>query len=169
MNIGKQSKTLNKSQIEIVRSFFRSKRNGIRNETIFLLSVKSGMRSKEISRLSWKMSVKSDGSLDDNIHLTNSSSKYNGGRIIPIHKDLKKNLSILYEDHKKLKSFNIDTSFVVRTERSPFTTSQNIFFNHVNDIRFNYKEINFLFNLIFLKNYYTHQVFQKNLINFLVL
>jgi len=126
MGIGKQSKTLNKSQIQMVRSFLRSKRNGLRNETIFLLSVKSGMRSKEISRLSWKMLVKSDGSLDDNIHLTNSSSKYNGGRIIPIHKDLKKNLSILYDKHKKLQSFNIDTSFVVRTERSPFTTSQTI-------------------------------------------
>ena len=44
MGIGKQSKTLNKSQIQMVRSFLRSKSNGLRNETIFLLSVKSGLR-----------------------------------------------------------------------------------------------------------------------------
>ena len=39
MGIGKQSKTLDKSQIEMVRIFLRSKRNGLRNKTIFLLSV----------------------------------------------------------------------------------------------------------------------------------
>ena len=43
MGIGKQSKTLNKSQIEMMRTFLRSKRNGLRNETIFLLSVKGGL------------------------------------------------------------------------------------------------------------------------------
>ena len=49
MNIGKQSKTLNKSQIQMIRTFLRNQRNGLRDETIFLLSVKSGLRSKEIS------------------------------------------------------------------------------------------------------------------------
>ena len=126
MNIGKQSKTLNKSQIEIVRSFLRSKRNGLRNEIIFLLSVKSGLRSKEISLLSWKMVCKSDGSLDDYINLPNSSTKRNSGRIIPLHKDLKSKLSLLLEKHKKLIYFDINSSFIVRTERSPFTTSQSI-------------------------------------------
>ena len=126
MGIGKQSKTLNKSQIEIVRSFLRSKRNGLRNEIIFLLSVKSGLRSKEISLLSWKMVCKSDGSLDDYINLPNSSTKRNSGRIIPLHKDLKSKLSLLLEKHKKLIYFDINSSFIVRTERSPFTTSQSI-------------------------------------------
>ena len=49
MGIGKQSKVLNKSQIEMVSTYLRSKRNGLRNQTIFLLSVKCGLRSKEIS------------------------------------------------------------------------------------------------------------------------
>ena len=77
MGIGKQSKTLNKSQIEMVRTFLKSKRNGLRNETIFLLSVKSGLRSKEISKLSWKMVLNSEGNIDDYINLPNSSSKGN--------------------------------------------------------------------------------------------
>ena len=40
MGIGKQSKTLNKSQIEMMRTYLRSKRNGLRNETIFLFPLK---------------------------------------------------------------------------------------------------------------------------------
>ena len=84
MGIGKQSKVLNKSQIEMVSQYLRSKRNGLRNETIFLLSVKSGLRSKEISQLQWKYVLKSDGdTIDDYINLPNSSSKGKSGRIIP--------------------------------------------------------------------------------------
>lgn len=126
MGIGKQSKTLNKSQIEMVSSYLRSKRNGLRNETIFLLSVKSGLRSKEISQLQWKMVLNSEGTVDDYINLPNSSSKGKSGRIIPLHKSLKSNLELLLTDHKKFKSFDLNSSFVVRTERSPFTTSQTI-------------------------------------------
>ena len=126
MGIGKQSKTLNKSQIEMVRSFLRSKRNGLRNETIFLLSVKSGLRSEEILKLSWKMVLNSERKIDDYINLPNSSSKVNSGRVIPLNKDLKKNLTEYFEHCKKFYGFDKHKSFVVRTERSPFTTSQTI-------------------------------------------
>ena len=124
MGIGKQSKTLNKSQIQMIRTFLRNQRNGLRDETIFLLSVKSGLRSKEISLLSWKMVSKSDETIDDYINLPNSSSKGNGGRIIPLHKDIKENLNLMLEEHRKLYGFDQNKSFIVRTERSPFTTSQ---------------------------------------------
>ena len=127
MGIGKQSKTLNKSQIEMVRTFLRSKRNGLRNETIFLLSVKGGLRSKEISQLSWKEVCDSDGKVSDRISLTNRSSKGLSGRIIPINKDLHKNLiELLDQQQRMFRSFDLNTSFVVRTERSPFTTSQTV-------------------------------------------
>ena len=126
MGIGKQSKTLNKSQIEMVRTFLKSKRNGLRNETIFLLSVKSGLRSKEISKLSWKMVLNSEGNIDDYINLPNSSSKGKSGRIIPLNKDVKENLKELFKKSQNYYGFNKNTSFVVRTERSPFTTSQTI-------------------------------------------
>ena len=126
MGIGKQSKTLNKTQIQMVRTFLRNQRNGLRDETIFLLSVKSGLRSKEISLLSWKMVSKSDETIDDYINLPNSSSKGNGGRIIPLHKDIKENLKLMLEEHRKLYGFDQNKSFIVRTERTPFTTSQTI-------------------------------------------
>ncbi len=126
MGIGIQSKTLNKTQIQMVRTFLRNQRNGLRDETIFLLSVKSGLRSKEISLLSWKMISKSDETIDDFINLPNSSSKGNGGRIIPLHKDIKDNLKVMLEEHRKLYGFDQNKSFIVRTERTPFTTSQTI-------------------------------------------
>ena len=125
--MGKQSKTLNKSQIEMMRSHLRSKRNGLRNETIFLLSVKGGLRSKEISQLSWKEVCDSDGKISDHINLTNRSSKGLSGRTIPINKDLRKNLiELLDQQQRMFRSFDLNTSFIVRTERSPFTTSQTI-------------------------------------------
>ena len=126
MGLCKQSKVLNKRQIEMVSSYLRSKRNGLRNQTIFLLSVKCGLRSKEISQLSWKELCDSNGEVDDYIHLTNQTSKGNSGRTIPLHKSVKTNLILLKEEQQKFRSFDIRTSFVVRTERSPFTTSQTI-------------------------------------------
>ena len=132
MGIGKQAKTLNKSQIEMLRGILRSKRNGLRNETIFLLSVKSGLRAKEISLLSWKMVLKSDGTIDDYINLPNSSSKGRSGRVIPLHKNIKQNLEMMLEKQKIMYGFDQNKSFIIRTERSLSTTSQaivNMFYN----------------------------------------
>jgi integrase/recombinase XerD len=126
MGLGKQSKTLNKSQIQMVSNHLRNGRNGLRNQTIFLLSVKSGLRAKEISQLSWKEVCNSDGRVDTQINLTNQTSKGNSGRVIPLHKSVRENLIELLERHRKYYAFNINTSFIVRTERSPFTTSQTI-------------------------------------------
>ena len=126
MGLGKQSKTLNKSQIQMVSNHLRNGRNGLRNQTIFLLSVKSGLRAKEISQLSWNEVCNSDGEVDTQINLTNQISKGNSGRVIPLHKSVRENLIELLERHKKYRAFIISTSFIVRTERSPFTTSQTI-------------------------------------------
>ena len=127
MGLGKQSKVLNKSQIEMISNYLRSKRNGLRNETIFLLSVKSGLRSKEISQLQWKYVLKSDGdTIDDYINLPNSSSKGKSGRIIPLHKSIRENLQLLLVEHKKYRSFDLNSSFIVRTETALNTSSQAI-------------------------------------------
>lgn len=127
MGLGKQSKVLSKSQIQMVSEYLLNRRNGLRNQTIFLLSVKGGLRSKEISQLQWWMVLRSDGTVDDYISLPNKSSKgKNGGRVIPLHRDLKHNFEVLLKEHQKLRDWDVHTSFIVRTERSPFTTSQSI-------------------------------------------
>ena len=127
MGQGKQAKTLNRSQIKMVADFLGSRRNGLRNQTIFLLSVKSGLRAKEISRLTWAMVLKSDGKLDDYINLTNSSSKgKSGGRTIPLNRDVKKNLKKLFLDHQGVRGFDHSKWFIVQTERSRSTSAQSI-------------------------------------------
>ena len=126
MGLAKQSKVLNKQQIEFVSTYLRSKRNGLRNQTIFLLSVKSGLRAKEIAQLSWREVLNSDGEVDTHINLTNQSSKGNSGRCIPLHKLVRRNLAEMYEYQSMFRYFDPKTSFVIRTERSPFTTSQTI-------------------------------------------
>lgn len=126
MGLAKQSKVLNKQQIEFVSTYLRSKRNGLRNQTIFLLSVKSGLRAKEISQLSWREVLNSEGAIDTHINLTNQSSKGNSGRCIPLHKLVRRNLAEMYEYQSMFRYFDPQTSFVIRTERSPFTTSQTI-------------------------------------------
>ena len=126
MGIGKQSKTLSKNQIEMVSTYLRSKRNGLRNQTIFLLSVKSGLRAKEIASLQWRMVVQPDGKIDDYINLPNSSSKGRSGRVIPLHSSLKVNLNELLEEQSRIRTFDLDTSYIVRTERSASASAQSI-------------------------------------------
>ena len=57
---------------------------------ILLLSVKAGLRAKEIARLTWDMVATSDGDIGTAIHLTNEASKgKDGGRVIPLNKELR--------------------------------------------------------------------------------
>ena len=49
MALGKQSKILSKAQTDAVTSYLGTRRHGLRDQTIFLLSIKAGLRAKEIS------------------------------------------------------------------------------------------------------------------------
>jgi len=103
-----------------------SNRYGLRDQTIFYFSVKCGLRSKEISYLKWWMVMDSDGSVGNYLNLPNSSSKGKSGRVVPLNKDLKKNLEIMLDEHRTLSDFDPQTSFIVRTERSKSTSPQSI-------------------------------------------
>ena len=126
MSLTKQAKTLTTRQVESISRDLVTKRNGLRNQTIFLLSVKAGLRAKEISHLKWSYVVNSDLSIDDYIRLPNSASKGNGGREIPIHPSIKANLHEMLKERMKENSFFIKDKFVVNTERSDHTSSQHI-------------------------------------------
>ena len=54
MGLGKQAKTLSKGQVEAMLAYLSTTRHPERNRLIFLLSVKAGLRAKEIARLNWK-------------------------------------------------------------------------------------------------------------------
>jgi integrase/recombinase XerD len=141
MGLAKQAKTLSYKQIKLVLLHISTTRNATRNRVIFLLSVKAGFRAKEIASLQWKMLVNSDGQMMNEIHLTNIASKgKSSGRVISIHKDLKKALVELYEQISYKKSFDIDNAYVITTERSSHTSAQAI----VNTFQRWYSDLGFI-------------------------
>ena len=126
MGIGKQAKTLNSIQVEVILHHIGNRRNGVRNKVIFLLSIRAGLRAKEIAKLKWSMVVGSDSEIGDSIHLTNEASKGNSGRIIPINKALKATLSELYSRDRIDECFDQTTAYAVTTERSKHSSAQAI-------------------------------------------
>jgi integrase len=140
MSIGKQSKVLTDKQVEVMVSYLSGRRNGLRNRVIFLLSVKSGLRSKEISGLRWSMVVGPDGEVGDTINLTNEVSKGKSGRVIPLNRTLKQSLHDLLMEHRGFQDFDIHTGHLVRTERQDHTSPQSV----VNMFQRWYREVGFV-------------------------
>ena len=84
---GKQAKVLNARQIKAALSWLDNSRHTLRNKVIFLLSCKAGLRSIEISKVTWSMLTDSDGQLSGFLVLPNIATKgKKGGRTIPISK-----------------------------------------------------------------------------------
>ena len=137
MSLTKQAKTLTKAQEKAINSYLGHKRNPLRNQIIFILSIKAGLRAKEIANLKWIHLIGNEGALENNIYLPNIASKGNSGRIIPINSYLKKLLTEQYEIHKSKSRFDPLNDFVVTTERSNRTTPQVI----VNFFQSLYKEL----------------------------
>ncbi|CDB40393.1 site-specific recombinase phage integrase family [Azospirillum sp. CAG:260] len=110
MGIGKRAKILNAKQQTMVLAYLENTRYPLRNEIMFLLSFKAGLRAKEISQLTWSMVCGSERYISDSINLPNNASKGKySGRIIPIHKDLKKLLTDLKQENTNLSSYIITT------------------------------------------------------------
>jgi integrase/recombinase XerD len=121
MGIGKQAKILNRSQVEAVLNHINGRRYGLRNQVIFLLSIRAGLRAKEIAALRWSMIVGADGEVGEYIHLTNDASKGMSGRIIPINRQLRAKVIELFDAGDIVPS-----AHVIRTERSAHTSAQAI-------------------------------------------
>ena len=123
MPLGKQSKVLSDKQVESMGDYLGKRRNGIRNHAILLLTVKAGLRAKEIASLTWSMLVGPDGQLGETINLTNAASKGASGRVIPLNKTLRQSLVLLFDQQSRLPGFSTDWH-VVRSERSKSVSSQ---------------------------------------------
>lgn len=126
MGLSRQAKTLSRQQIEAVSSYLLNRRHGLRDQTIFNLSIRSGLRAKEIASLTWAMVTTSDGKIGDAIHLTNVASKGKSGRIIPMNKAVKDNLGRLLLEQQKVRHFDITSAYVITTERAKQTSAQSI-------------------------------------------
>jgi integrase/recombinase XerD len=122
--IAKQAKVITEAQVKAISAYLASTRNAKRDVVVFLLSVKAGLRAKEIAALQWRMVMTPDGKVGQTINLPNQASKGQSGRVIPINKTLHTALLDLYLDEVQSKHFDADEAFVVRTERSRSTTPQ---------------------------------------------
>ena len=134
MALGKQAKTLTKVQVDAALNYLSRTRHPIRNQAILLLSIKAGMRAKEIAHLKWEMLTTADGEIGSAIHLTNTASKgKGGGRVIPLNKELKAALFKLRSEPP----LSRPSEYVITTERCGRTSSQaivNLFFRWYSDL-----------------------------------
>jgi len=95
-------------------------RHAIRNRLIVLVSVRAGLRAKEIAHVTWSRVLNSDGSIADDIALTNAASKGSSGRRVPMAKDLKRALM----DWRSEVGITDQGARVITTERSQSTSAQ---------------------------------------------
>ncbi len=95
---GKQAKALSEAQVRTSLSHLAGTRNPERDTAIFMLSIKAGLRAKEIASLRWSMITDPEGHVADAMELQDVASKGNGGRTIPLHKDLRAAL-VRLKDH----------------------------------------------------------------------
>ena len=114
MSLNKQAKTLTSKQSDLVLNYLTTTRSPLRNKLIYLLSIKAGLRAKEIASLKC-------------------------GRSIPINKSLKVVISDFLDHQKVQLLFDVD-GYLISTQRSSSTTPQAI----VNMFQGWYKELNLL-------------------------
>ena len=126
MALSKQAKILTKKQVDNLLWYVGSLRQPLRNRTIVRLSVRAGLRAKEIAGLKWSMITDAEGKISDSIHLTDAASKGRSGRIIPLNMTLRHQLEDLLEYEVQRPGFDIGTGYVISTERAVKTSAQTI-------------------------------------------
>ena len=119
MSLNKQAKVLSKRQIALTLALLQQTRYPTRNEVTFLLSIKAGLRAKEIAFLTWDMLTDAEGNLGSALHLRNEASKGMSGRVIPLNKELKIALQKLHDERS-------NSPYVITTERSQHTSASAI-------------------------------------------
>src|SRR6266849_4658723 len=86
---GKQAKIVSPTQERAILGYLETTRYPSRDRVMFLLSMKAGLRAKEIASLTWAMVTDAAGQVAEAMQLQNRASKgKTGGRTIPLHPDL---------------------------------------------------------------------------------
>lgn len=135
MALAKQAKILSPAQQKAVLLHLSQTRNPVRNTAIFMLSVKAGLRAKEIANITWAMVTDAEGRVSDRVNLQDVAAKGKSGRAIWMNRELKAALISLYEAENPSSS----DQRIIRTERSDRTTAQVI----VNTLKQWYVELGF--------------------------
>jgi integrase/recombinase XerC len=98
MPLGKQAKILTDKQVRAVLAELDTRRYPLRDRVMFMLSLKAGLRAKEVASVTWGMLTDSEGEIAGVISLENRAAKGKSGRVIPIHPDLKAALVALHKE-----------------------------------------------------------------------
>ena len=86
---GKQAKIISLTQERAILGYLATTRYPTRDRVMFLLSMKAGLRAKEMASLTWAMVTDAQGQVAEVLHVPNRASKgKTGGRTIPLHPDL---------------------------------------------------------------------------------
>src|SRR5687768_9180535 len=94
----KQAEILSPTQERVILRDLATPRYRERDRVMFLLSLKAGLRAKEISALTWGMVTDAEGRISETLHLQDRATKGKiGGRSIPLHPDLRAALVALQD------------------------------------------------------------------------
>jgi len=111
----KHAKTINPKMVIATLHYLDGTRHPVRNRLIFLLSVKMGLRAKEIAHLTWSMVLDAEGNFTDILTLDNSASKgKHGGRVIPLSQTIRDALRTHYDPSTRKDPHHR----IIQTERS---------------------------------------------------
>ena len=85
--------TLSLGDVNDLLVFANCTRHPLRNRVIVLLAAKAGLRAFEIAQLTWDMVLDPTGAIGSVIELRDIAAKNGGGRLIPVHPDLRQALT----------------------------------------------------------------------------
>jgi integrase len=92
---GRQAKILSTDNCGDLLVFASTTQHPLRNRLIVLLSIKAGLRAAEIANLTWEMVLTPAAEIGPAIELHDRAAKKSGGRLIPIHPELRDTLAHL--------------------------------------------------------------------------
>jgi integrase/recombinase XerD len=118
--LNKQAKLISPQQAKALLLFLGQSRQPVRNQLAFLLSLRAGLRAKEIASLTWAMVTDAEGEVTGEIRLENSAAKGNSGGIIPMSKDLRE----AFANHRSAVRPASGDERVIQTQRSKAVSAQ---------------------------------------------
>lgn len=118
--LNRQAKVLRSGQIRAVLDHISRTRHPLRNRVIFLLSLRAGLRAKEIAAIEWRMVTDAEGRIADTIRLTNNAAKGRSGGVVPMNAELRHALDAL----RQISPLPVGATRIIRTERSSSTNAQ---------------------------------------------
>ena len=85
----KQAKIVSPTQERAMLGYLVTTRYPARDRVMFLLSLKAGLRAKEMTSLTWAMVTDAQGQVAEVMHVPNRASQgKTGGRTLPLYPDL---------------------------------------------------------------------------------